>query len=95
MATACLRACLASLILAALLSATAEARDRAQVRKFRQTHPCPATGLARGACPGWEVDHRKPLKCGGADLPANMQWLTIGAHRAKTRREAPLCRPKK
>ena len=45
---------------AALLAIPAEAqikRDRAQVRAFRAEHPCPATGLKRGACPGWHVDH--------------------------------------
>ena len=55
-------------------------------------HPCPATGMQRGACPGWQVDHIKPLKCGGADAPANMQWLTVHDHKLKTKREAKLCR---
>ena len=55
-------------------------------------NPCPATGKARGACPGWQVDHIKPLKCGGADLPHNMQWLTVEQHKIKTAREAKDCR---
>lgn len=43
--------------------------------KFRQVHPCPATGLRTGACPGWSVDHIVPLVCGGCDSVNNMQWL--------------------
>jgi hypothetical protein len=34
-------------------------------------------------CPGYEVDHRIPLACGGADQPGNMQWLTRQANRKK------------
>lgn len=55
----------------------------------------PATGKPRGRCPGWEVDHAIPLKCGGADHRSNMQWLTVEAHKDKTRREARLCRVKR
>lgn len=58
-------------------------RDPAQRAAFRQNHPCPSTGKTRGACPGYEVDHIKPLACGGADEPGNMQWLTKEANRAK------------
>lgn len=68
-------------------------RDREAVREFRAQAPCPATGRTHGACKGWEVDHVEPLKCGGADDAANMQWLTVEAHKAKTRREARHCRP--
>ena len=34
------------------------------------------TGWPNGR-PGYEVDHIVPLARGGADTPANMQWLTI------------------
>jgi 5-methylcytosine-specific restriction endonuclease McrA len=54
---------------------------------FEQDHPCPSTGQARGACPGYVVDHIIPLKRGGADLPANMQWQTIEEAKAKDRVE--------
>jgi len=30
--------------------------------------------------------------CGGDDAPHNMQWLTVEQHKAKTKREARLCR---
>jgi hypothetical protein len=42
---------------------------------FRRAHPCPVTGMATGACPGWSIDHVIPLACGGCDAVSNMQWL--------------------
>jgi len=33
------------------------------------------------------IDHVQPLKRGGADMPANMQWQTEGAARKKDRTE--------
>ncbi len=50
---------------------------------FRRENPCPATSRTTGSCPGWEVDHIRPLACGGADAPSNMQWLTREANRRK------------
>ncbi len=50
---------------------------------FRKHNPCPSTGKTSGACPGYEVDHRTPLACGGSDSPSNMQWLTKSANRSK------------
>ena len=83
------------LLLGAFLWAAAEAgqvRSRAARAEFVRQHHCPATGKPRGPCPGWEVDHRVALKCGGADRPHNMQWLTAAQHKAKTKREARMCR---
>ena len=37
----------------------------------------------RSACPGYQVDHRQALACGGADDPSNMQWLSTAQHHAK------------
>jgi len=54
---------------------------------FERDNPCPSTGQPRGACPGYVVDHITPLKRGGADLPANMQWQTTQEARAKDRVE--------
>lgn len=45
---------------------------------FRKIHPCPATMLFAGACPGWSIDHVISLACGGADAVWNMQWLPNG-----------------
>lgn len=67
-------------------------RSRAVRAEFMRIHPCPATGRTRGACPGWQVDHITPLKCGGPDAVGNMQWLTVQAHKDKTAREAKSCR---
>ncbi len=62
-------------------------RCASEVRDFRKLHPCPATGLARGPCPGWIVDHVIALECGGADDPINMQWMTVADAKAKDRWE--------
>lgn len=80
---------LALLLFATLASAIP--RDRNELNAFKRAHPCPRTGSAYGACHGWQVDHIVPLKCAGIDKPANMQWLTVRAHKAKTKREARLC----
>lgn len=83
-----------SLVLAATVGLTPIPRSQWALREFRAGLPCPATGLSRGSCPGWQIDHVTPLKCGGSDAPANMQWLTIEQHKAKTAREAKIrCRP--
>jgi tetratricopeptide (TPR) repeat protein len=34
------------------------------------------TGYADGR-PGYIIDHKVPLACGGADAPTNMQWQTV------------------
>lgn len=54
---------------------------------FRKAHPCPSTGKKSGACPGYVIDHVKPLKRGGADHPSNMQWQTRRAAKDKDRTE--------
>src|ERR1017187_3613057 len=63
------------------------ARSPAARRSFQAVHPCPATGKTSGACPGFVVDHMKPLKCGGAHAPRNMQSETTAAAKAKDRVE--------
>jgi hypothetical protein len=54
---------------------------------FKKSHPCPSTGKHSGACPGYVIDHVKPLKRGGADDPSNMQWQTTAAAKAKDKTE--------
>lgn len=81
--------------LALLLPLLAEARiprDRKEVRAFRYENPCPSTGLRRGACPGYHVDHVIALCAGGADKRWNMQWITREDHRFKTLVDARECR---
>lgn len=53
-----------------------DSRNPATVRAFKRINPCPANGRKYGACPGWVMDHVKPLKCGGRDLIENIQWQT-------------------
>ena len=85
-------ACLGIAILGvSALPPEALARDRSQVYNFRGHNPCPATGKLRGACPEYEVDHLVPLCAGGADTPANMQWLAVADHRAKTKQDLKHC----
>lgn len=88
-----MRVALALLLLA--FAAGAEARiprDRAEVRAFRSEYVCPATGLHRGACPGFHVDHIIPLCAGGPDKRANMQWISKEDHRFKTYVDVRECR---
>lgn len=80
------------LLLAASFAIPAGERSRAARAAFQRENPCPATGAPRGPCRGWEVDHVVALCAGGADTPANMQWLTIEQHRVKTRRDRLVCR---
>ena len=54
-----------------------EAKRAAVQRAFRKSHPCPATGMKSGACPGYVVDYAVPLTSGGADKPSNMRWETV------------------
>lgn len=82
-----------ALALAALIAPVPAAeRSRAIRAEFVRSNPCPATGQTRGACPGWQVDHREALVCGGKDELPNLQWLDIATHKAKTRAEVKLCR---
>lgn len=58
---------------------------------FKQSHPCPATGKSKGSCPGYIIDHVKPLACGGADSPINMQWQTKQDAKQKDKWERKGC----
>lgn len=81
-------------ILLAITSLNAPAEyHRSQKAKtlFKYTHPCPATGKSKGACPNYIIDHIKPLDCGGADAPSNMQWQTKAEAKAKDKWELKGC----
>lgn len=60
--------------------------------EFKRHYPCPSTGRAEGACPGWVMDHRMPLCAGGEDDASNMQWQTVADAKAKDVDERRLCR---
>jgi hypothetical protein len=65
-------------------SASAKEHRSASVKhEFQLTHPCPATGLTSGPCPGWVKDHIVPLTCGGLDAVSKLQWQTIRDAKAK------------
>lgn len=83
----------ASALVIVILSNNASwARSSAEVRTFRQAQPCPSTGQFRGACPGYQVDHIRPLCAGGEDKPTNMHWLAVEDHRFKTLVDVRECR---
>lgn len=80
------------LLALSVVAADAAPRNRAERAAFQRENACPATGAARGACPGWEVDHIIPLCAGGPDHRTNMQWLTRHDHKLKTKRDVARCR---
>jgi len=49
------------------------------------------TGFPKGR-PGYVVDHVRPLACGGADAPSNMQWQTVTDAKAKDKWERAGCK---
>ena len=49
------------------------------------------TGYPHGR-PGYVVDHVKPLACGGADDPSNMQWQSVADAKAKDKVERQGCK---
>ena len=50
-------------------------RRRDVLEAYRKLYPCPSTGKKTGACPGYALDHSKPLACGGCDAVFNLSWL--------------------
>ncbi len=67
-------------------------RSRKEVQAFRLENPCPSTGLLRGACPGYQVDHTIALCAGGPDHRSNMFWLSVEDHKFKTFTDLRECR---
>jgi type I restriction enzyme, R subunit len=62
-------------------------RSAAAKNEFKRQHPCPSTGRGSGSCPGYVIDHVRPLECGGADSSLNMQWQTVTEGKAKDKTE--------
>ncbi len=62
-------------------------RSGAAKDAFKREQPCPATGKSTGRCTGYVIDHVKPLECGGADSPSNMQWQTTAEGKGKDKTE--------
>lgn len=67
-------------------------RSRVLRAEFQRLNPCPANGQRRGPCPGFEVDHKVALVCGGRDEIGNLQWLARAEHVAKSRHDVRSCR---
>jgi 5-methylcytosine-specific restriction endonuclease McrA len=59
------------------------AQDKKVTRQFEKENPCPG--------PDYEEDHKIPLKCGGPDTTANLQWLSKEQHKIKTASEWKDC----
>jgi len=57
------------------------ARSESATRQFKKQ-----TGFPKGRA-GYVIDHIVPLKKGGCDCPANMQWQTVEAAKAKDKWE--------
>ena len=74
-----------------VLASGAHSRNPEVPAAFQRLHPCPATGLTRGACPGYQRDHIIPLCAFGPDHPENMQWLTVQQHTLKTKEDVANC----
>ena len=83
---------LLAIALACTLPALAADRSKAVRAEFQRQNPCPSTGATRGACPGYQADHRIAICAGGADRAGNLQWLTIDDHKRKTKRDVMECR---
>lgn len=62
-------------------------RSQSAKAEFARANACPSTHRHIPSCPGYVIDHIKPLDCGGADAPSNMQWQTIAAGKAKDKTE--------
>jgi hypothetical protein len=92
-----MKAPVSQLLLCALMLALPAATDarikRSQSAKveFKRENHCPSTGASKGPCKGYVIDHIKPLACGGADAPENMQWQTVADGKAKDKWERRGC----
>jgi hypothetical protein len=64
-------ATLAACVVLPISALAKEHRSASVKREFQLMHPCPATGLTRGPCPGCVKDHVVPLACGGPDAVSN------------------------
>ena len=74
-----------------LSTQAAQPRSKAALRDFVAQQACPATGVHRLPCHGYVIDHVKPLACGGADEPSNLQWQTVAEGKAKDKWERREC----
>lgn len=50
-------------------------RSTKVLNAFKKIWACPSTGLHKGPCPGWAIDHVISLACGGRDAVINLAWM--------------------
>jgi hypothetical protein len=84
-----------TIALALSLSVPVEAKTSRSAKaksEFKVMFPCPSTGLSKGSCPGYIIDHVEPLCAGGLDGLVNMQWQTVEEAKQKDKLERRLCR---
>lgn len=67
------------------------ARSARAVKDFRSITPCPTTGTASATCPGYVVDHVRPLCDCGLDAPSNMRYQKYDESLLKDKWERQLC----
>jgi uncharacterized membrane protein len=85
---------LISFVIIGAMTANAEAgqaRSQQAINGFKSQQPCPVTGNSSGPCPGYIIDHKTALACGGEDAPSNMQWQTVAEAKAKDKWERKDC----
>ncbi|SRR5712691_10370232 len=87
-----LLAAVLALVMAAPFASARTHRDPAQRAAFMKQYPYPSRGKIKGRCPGYVVDHIKPLCAGGPDAPSNMQWQTVEQAKNKDRLERERCK---
>jgi hypothetical protein len=86
------------LLLSLLCAANVHATERSSAAKlaFVKIHACPATHKHKLPCPGYVIDHVRAagLRRASDVPPANMQWQTIAAAKAKDKweRNGPECK---
>lgn len=81
-----------ALVLTLPTNTIAAERSYMAKKRFKLANPCPATGKTHGKCPGYVMDHIKPLCAGGSDTPHNLQWQTKAESYKKDKLERALCR---
>ena len=70
-------------------------RSQKAKKDFAKENICPSTGKNTLPCPGYVIDHVKPLACGGVDNPSNMLWQTVEEGKEKDKWERKTCEPPK
>lgn len=75
-------------------AAAANTRSEAVKNAFAKLQACPGTARNALPCPGYVIDDKTALDCGGQDVVGNKQWLTIEAGKAKDKweRSVPGCK---